>query len=392
MEKGVFVNQLVKSKIEQLDYWLLIPFAVLSAIGLVMVYSASSDVMAIKDVTPIYYFQRQIAFLIVGILAGIFIFFMNPKLLENAIIIQIGMIILIVMLMLLFVLGTATNGAISWLNLGSLGIQPSEFIKLILVLFLAKAFSKREAEVQPSFWQTVKVFIKPIIWSAVIFVLVFLQPDTGGAAILGMVTLVLFISCGFSYRYGIIAFLMTGGLAYGFIRLLPSINFTGSAQYKINRIIAFLQPFKLENGDGRQLVNSYYAINNGGFFGVGLGNSIQKRGYLPEPYTDFILSIITEELGVIGALIILSLLFILIARVFLIGIRAKETFHTLVCYGIGTILFMQVLFNVGGLLGLLPITGVTLPFISYGGSSLIMLTCAIAIVLNIDVAEKRLKI
>ena len=144
----------------------------------------------------------------------------------------------------------------------------------------------------------------------------------------------------------------------------------------------------MEQHGGAQLVNSYYAIHNGGLFGVGLGNSIQKRGYLPEPYTDFIFSIITEELGVIGAAVILALIFFLIWRIMMVGLKAKDSFNTLVCFGIATMIFIQTFFNVGAVLGLLPITGVTLPFISYGGSSLIVLTASIALVLNIAANER----
>ena len=137
------------------------------------------------------------------------------------------------------------------------------------------------------------------------------------------------------------------------------------------------------------MVNSYYAIHNGGLFGVGLGNSMQKRGYLPEPYTDFILSITAEELGVIGAIVIITLLFFLMWRIMEVGIHADSQFNALVCFGVVTMIFTETLFNVGAVLGLLPITGVTLPFISYGGSSMIVLTAALGLVLNISAAEKK---
>jgi cell division protein FtsW len=130
-----------------------------------------------------------------------------------------------------------------------------------------------------------------------------------------------------------------------------------------------------------------YAINHGGWFGVGLGNSTMKLGYLPEPYTDFILAIIAEELGIIGAIFVVGLLFFLIWRIILIGIRAKSVYHTLLMYGIATMIFVQTTFNVGAVVGVLPITGVTLPFISYGGSSLLVLSVAIGLVLNVSARE-----
>ena len=152
-----------------------------------------------------------------------------------------------------------------------------------------------------------------------------------------------------------------------------------------------LHPFELERKGGAQLVNSYYAIHNGGLLGVGLGNSMQKRGYLPEPYTDFILSITAEEVGVILTILLVGLLFYLMLEIMNVGIHAVSQFDALICFGVATIIFTEAFFNIGAVLGLLPITGVTLPFISYGGSSMIVLTAAIGLVLNVSANEKMLK-
>lgn len=161
--------------------------------------------------------------------------------------------------------------------------------------------------------------------------------------------------------------------------------------YQFRRLVAVMHPFAWKAREGNQIVNSFYAINHGGLFGVGLGNSTQKLGYLPEPYTDFILAIITEELGVIGALVVVGLIFFLILRILLIGIRSKNAYHSLIAYGIATMMFIQASFNIGAVLGVLPVTGVTLPFISYGGSSLLILAMAMGIMLNISAAETKLK-
>ena len=159
--------------------------------------------------------------------------------------------------------------------------------------------------------------------------------------------------------------------------------------YKLARLVAFIDPFGHANGSGQQLVNSYYALSNGGVFGVGLGNSIQKRGYLPEPNTDFIMAITGEELGLIGVVIIMLLLGIIVWRIIRIGIRSADSFNTLVCYGVATYFAVQAFINVGGVIGWLPITGVTFPFISYGGSSMFSLTLSLGIVLNISADERR---
>jgi cell division protein FtsW len=161
--------------------------------------------------------------------------------------------------------------------------------------------------------------------------------------------------------------------------------------YQFQRLMSFLHPFQLERKGGAQLVNSYYAIHNGGLFGVGLGNSMQKRGYLPEPYTDFILSITAEELGVVVTILLVGLLFYLMWEIMEVGINASSQFNALICFGVATILFTEALFNIGAVLGLLPITGVTLPFISYGGSSMIVLTAAVGLVLNVSANEKMLQ-
>ncbi len=159
--------------------------------------------------------------------------------------------------------------------------------------------------------------------------------------------------------------------------------------YQIQRFTAFYHPFKYSASVGRQLVNSYYAISNGGFFGLGLGNSIEKRGYLPEPYTDFILSVTTEELGFIGAAVLVILLLFIILRVYLIGIRSNNLYNRLFCFGVGTFMFVESFFNIGAVIGLLPITGVTFPFVSYGGSSMLVLSAALGMVMNISANQKR---
>jgi len=161
-----------------------------------------------------------------------------------------------------------------------------------------------------------------------------------------------------------------------------------SNSYQLRRFLGFLNPFKTASGAGTQLVNSYYAISNGGLTGVGIGNSLQKRGYLPEPNTDFIMSITAEELGLIGVLLIMGLLLVIVIRMIYIGVRSNNTFNILVCYGVAAYLTIQTFINIGGIVGLIPITGVTFPFMSYGGSSMMVLTLSLGLVLNISALEK----
>ncbi|MEG0474799.1 MAG: FtsW/RodA/SpoVE family cell cycle protein, partial [Carnobacterium sp.] len=158
--------------------------------------------------------------------------------------------------------------------------------------------------------------------------------------------------------------------------------------YQYDRFLAFWDPFEVSQSAGLQLVNSYYALSRGGLFGVGIGQSVQKTGYLPEPYTDFIISILGEELGLIGVLFVLGLFIFLVLRIYLVAIRTKDPFGSLLCIGIATMFLIQGSINLGGVLGLLPITGVTFPFISYGGSSTLVLTISIGLILNVSALNK----
>ncbi|MSD83251.1 cell division protein FtsW [Lactobacillus curvatus] len=388
-------KKIQKSKIQYLDYWLLLPYVILCAFGALMVYSASSDLMSIRGMQPDAYFTKQLVFIALGFILMMITYFLKLSVLKNRRFLKWMTFAVFGALIYLFFLSrfrpsAAVNGATAWIQLGPLTIQPSEFAKLLIVVYLANMLSRKENELADGLKNNFKLFFNPLILVAGIILLVFIQPDLGGASILAAVMVVMFLGTGMAYRYGFLLITAVTTTVVILFSILRHFNFsTNVNSYKFNRILSFLHPFELENMGGSQLVNSYYAINNGGWFGLGLGNSIQKRGYLPEPYTDFILSITTEELGVIGTLIIIGLLFALLARIFYLGIHATKMYHTLLCYGIGTIIFVQTLFNVGGLLGILPITGVTLPFISYGGSSMLVLAMALGIVLNISAQEKK---
>ena len=384
-----------KSKIQYLDYWLLLPYVILCAFGALMVYSASSDLMSIRGMKPDAYFTKQLVFIALGFVLMMITYFLKLSVLKNRTFLKAMTTVVFLALIYLLLLSrfrpsAAINGATAWIQLGPLTIQPSEFAKLLIVIYLANMLSRKENELADGFVDNLKLFFSPVVLVAGIILLVFIQPDLGGASILAAVMVVMFFGTGMSYWNGFSLITAVTTTVMILFSILRHFNFsTNVNSYKFNRILSFLHPFELENMGGSQLVNSYYAINNGGWFGLGLGNSIQKRGYLPEPYTDFILSITTEELGVIGTLVIIALLFALLARIFYLGIHATKMYHTLLCYGIGTIIFVQTLFNVGGLLGILPITGVTLPFISYGGSSMMVLAIALGIVLNISAQEKK---
>lgn len=393
----------MKKKLQRLDYWILIPYVVLVLIGIVMVYSASSGELLAYKQSPLSYAIRQAVFAGIGLLLVAFFYLTKINLWYSRRFVIFMLVFTLALLLLLqglriFKPSVAQNGAVGWINLGFFNVQPVEIAKLALVLYFAFIFGRKEMRLRKNSY--IQTLWPPIVVAFVFMFLTLLQPDTGGAAILGFIAAVMVFASGIPWivSLGVGGVLLAGlGLAVTFLGHLSSSSIVlkvlglGLHLYQFDRIRSFMHPFQLEQHGGAQLVNSYYAINNGGWFGAGLGNSIQKKGYLPEPYTDFILSITAEELGIIGASIILILIGLLIVRSFLIGMRSNNTYHMLICYGIGAMLFVQTLFNVGGLLGVLPITGVTLPFISYGGSSMLILSICIGLVLNISANEKKLR-
>nr|WP_256114313.1 putative peptidoglycan glycosyltransferase FtsW [Lactobacillus gasseri] len=373
----------------------MIPYLILSTIGVIMVYSASSDILLVNGFSPSVYMKRQIIYFVAAFLFfGIPCFALKLKIFKNRKFVMSYLGISFLMLFFLIVLKVishgkaAINGAVGWINLGFINIQPVEVAKLSLVLYLAFVLSRRDGKFVPGqIWHNL---FGPTVISFMMIGLVILEPDFGGSAILFMIVFVMYSVSGIPTKLAVywLIGLFIGIVLLMLVLLVWTPGFIKDS-YQFQRLLAFVHPFKLEKTGGAQLVNSYYAIHNGGLFGVGLGNSMQKRGYLPEPYTDFILSITAEELGVIGAIVIITLLFFLMWRIMEVGIHANSQFNALVCFGVVTMIFTETLFNVGAVLGLLPITGVTLPFISYGGSSMIVLTAALGLVLNISAAEKK---
>lgn len=386
----------MRKKLKYMDYSILIPYLILCLLGIIMVYSASSDILLVNGFKSTVYMSRQIMYFVAAfILFGIPTFGMKLQIFQSKKFVLSYLALSFVLLLFLVALKiishgqAAVNGAVGWINLGFINIQPVELAKLSLVLYLAYVLNRRDGKFIPGhIWENLS---GPTIISFIMIALVIVEPDFGGSAILFMIVFVMYSVSGIPTKLALrwLAALFIAVVALVFILLVWEPGFIKDS-YQFQRLLAFAHPFKLEKTGGAQLVNSYYAIHNGGIFGVGLGNSMQKRGYLPEPYTDFILSITAEELGVIGAIVVVGLLFFLMWRITEVGLRAHTQFNALVCFGVTTMIFTETLFNVGAVLGLLPITGVTLPFISYGGSSMIVLTAGLGIVLNIAANERKI--
>ncbi|GET18105.1 FtsW/RodA/SpoVE family cell cycle protein [Ligilactobacillus agilis] len=382
----------LKNKLKYFDLYLFIPYIVLSIIGIIMVYSASSINQAYSGLKSNYYLVRQIIFLFIGLIFFFVASHMNQRIWVRKINIAAFYVIVFLGLVVAVAFNKAINGAKGWINLGLFSIQPAEVCKLLMAIWLARYFAKieqrklRGIQIPSSSYGLLTLGILPF------FGLIFATPDLGSLVINGAIILVIILAANdWSLFQKLAAFF--GGLVlfYGIINSLKWWNpfKIFGLDYVYQRFIAYFDPFKVATSSGKQLVNSYYALSNGGLLGRGLGNSIQKRGYLPEPYTDFILSIIAEELGFIGVLVVLGLLLWLTLRIFLVGIRSTNTYNSLFCYGIGTFMFVETSLNVGAVCGLLPITGVTLPFVSYGGSSMLVLSVALGMVVNISVSQRR---
>lgn len=383
-------------KLRYLDYYLLVPYLLLCAIGVVMVYSASAywikNQYGWAETTVL---MRQLTYVLLGVLLAWFFYYFKLSVFRSPGWQKFMLGVLFIMLLYLTVLShldpaAAINGATAWIRIGPIQIQPTEFAKLGVIIYLAHMFASRQDQMAaPDF--SIMQLAQPVLMISLILILVWFQPDTGGAIIIAGITLVMLAASGISLKYGFgfaafIAAIL--GLGYYVINRLPLADLA-SKSYKLRRLIAAVHPFAMRKLEGNQVVNSLVAIAHGGLLGVGLGNSSQKLGYLPEPYTDFILAVITEELGLIGALVVIGLIFWLIMRIYFVGSKATRPFYALISYGIATMMMLQTIFNVGAVTGVLPVTGVTLPFISYGGSSMLVLSAGMGIMLNISAKEKQ---
>ena len=384
----------MRRKIKYLNYKIFVPYILLVVLGVILVYSSSSDILLQNGFKPSTYGVKQaiyaaVAFFIFGIpcFALKLEVFKSKKLVMWFLLISLVLLFFLVLMKIFKGSSAAVNGAVGWINLGFINLQPLEVAKLSLVLYLAYVLARRDGKlVKGQIWSNLA---HPALMTAIMMALVIVEPDLGGTAILFMIALVMFSVSGIPASLAIkwLLGIIVGVLLVVFLIIMWNPKFLQS-NYQFQRLMSFLHPFELERKGGAQLVNSYYAIHNGGLFGVGLGNSMQKRGYLPEPYTDFILSIAAEEIGVIGAILIIGLLFYLMWNIMEVGLHASSQYNALICFGIVTIIFTESFFNIGAVLGLLPITGVTLPFVSYGGSSMIVLTCCIGLVLNVYANER----
>lgn len=387
----------IQRKFRLSDWKLLIPYFILLGIGILMVYSSSSYFAMSQFNNSEYFLIRQFIFSILSVLVILIGSTVTKRLYTSKRF--IGISLLVIMLMLLYVLikGIAVNGASAWIDLGLFSVQPSELLKIMMVLYLATFLSNNEdkfACIQRSkntnvFKEIFKVGKKPVMVIAIFLFLVLIQPDMGGVIIIGAICVTMLLMSGLPFWMGLSAIAAVLAFYFAFIGL---VKWQGGLPlvpaYMMDRFTAFLDPFEDVRNSSFQLVNSFYALARGGLFGVGIGESVQKTGYLPESYTDFIIPIMAEELGLFRVLSVLATFFYMIFRMYRISLSIKDSFGQLVCIGMSTLFLVQGTINVGGAVGILPLTGVTFPFVSYGGSSLIVSSVALAIVNNIYINDR----
>ena len=387
-----------------LNYSILIPYLILSIIGLIVVYSTTSALAIQSGVSSIRMVRTQGLFFILSLLTIALIYKFSLNFLRNKKVLAFVIFIEVILLILSRFITDTVNGAHGWLTIpGGFSIQPAEYLKVILVWYLALIFSKRQDEIRDYDYQAlthnewIPRNLNDWRWLTLILIgIVVIMPDLGNATILALTVLIMITVSGVGYRWFTSLLALVVGASSIVLGSIWIIGVDRVAKipvfgYVAKRFSAFFNPFNDLSGAGHQLANSYYAMSNGGWFGLGLGNSIEKQGYLPEAHTDFVFAIVIEELGFVGASLILALLFFLILRIILVGIRAKNPFNSMMAIGIGGMILVQTFINIGGISGLIPSTGVTFPFLSQGGNSLWVLSVAIAFVLNIDASEKRAK-
>lgn len=353
------------------DKLLLFAAIMLAIFGIIMIYSASSIWADYKFADSFHYVKQQLLFFIVGLVLMLFIAKIDYTWYYKKTNLILGICIILLILVLIPGIGSIRNGSRSWFGIGPFGIQPSEFAKLGLIMFTAKYLTNSN-----KFLKDIKQGVIPIlIVLFFIFGLIMLQPDFGTGMIIVVSILAMMFIAGVNIKFF---------LGLGTIGIVGIVGLILIAPYRMDRIISFLNPWQDPLGTGFQIIQSLYAIGPGGLLGMGFLNSRQKHFYLPEPQTDFIFSIISEEFGVLGVIIVVALFALLLYRGIKITLRCQDSFGKYLAFGMIFQIIVQTVMNLMVVIGLIPVTGVTLPFLSYGGSSLLISMISMGILLNIS--------
>ncbi|TCO80174.1 cell division-specific peptidoglycan biosynthesis regulator FtsW [Plasticicumulans lactativorans] len=361
-----------------LDPWLVFPALLLLALGVLMVTSASMPIADRQAGQPFYFLYRQCAYVTLGVVLGYFAYHINTETWYQ----RGPMLLLVVMGLLVLVLvpgiGRRVNGSWRWIPLGIMNVQVSELAKLFAIVYVAGYLRRHGAELRTS----IVAMIRPLLVLGVLALLLLMEPDFGAAMVIIFVALGMVFLGGVNFwQFSAMQLLVVSGMAV----------LLWSSPYRRARLSSFLNPWEDPFNKGFQLTQSLIAIGRGEMSGVGIGASVQKLFYLPEAYTDFVFAIIAEELGLLGVLALIGLYTVVVVRAFQVGARAervRQPFAASLAYGIGLWIGFQALINMGVNMGVLPTKGLTLPFISFGGSSLVVMCVAYALLLRADVETR----
>jgi cell division protein FtsW len=371
-------GKMFKKMLKSYDYSLVISVVILSLFGLIMVYSASMATAVQRyGVSSDYFYQKQKLFLIFAAIIFVVMAIFPYKILTNTRFLVIMVFSSLGLLMILALFGHVAGGAQSWIRIGPLSIEPSEFIKLCVIIYLSAIYAKKQHYIN----EFNKGIVPPLIYLGLVCMLIASQPDFGTVEIILLFAAAMIISSGMNFKnIGKLA-LFAAIAAIPLVLVFHNKIFTAK---RMDRFSVLSDPFKYQQTSGYHLVNSYLALGTGGINGLGLGKGIEKLGYLPESHTDFIMAVIGEELGIWGVGFVILLLSYIVLRGFYTAMKCKDPFGSLLAIGISSMIGIQAFINLAGVSGLIALAGVPLPFVSYGGSSLIQLAIAMGILVNVS--------
>lgn len=345
---------------------------ILIIMGTVMIYSSSSIMALERFRDPQFFLKRHLLMLLLfGFPTMIFIVKVSYEWLQRIAYPAVMISILLLILVLIPPLGPQIGGARRWLRLGVFSIQVSELAKVAVVLFMARFLSRKYDFIK----DPKRGVVLPLTVVLAVTFLILREPDFGTAVIVGVISLVMLYIAGCRLRY--LVFI-------GIISIPFFVWLAVNKAYRFKRLTAFLDPWSNPHSTGFQIIQSFLSFGSGGTFGVGLGDGMQKLFFLPEPHTDFILAVVAEEAGFFGVTVVIILFGVLVYRGFVIALRAPDLFGMLLASGLTVLLALEAFINIAGVMGLVPVKGLALPFMSYGGSSLVMSMAAIGILLNIS--------
>jgi cell division protein FtsW len=365
------------NKFKKMDYTLITSLLLLSGFGLIMVYSASYTLGAMVYENGSHFFFRQLQWLLIGLFFSLAAFLIPYKVYGKLAPVLVLLSLILLMVVLIPGIGVERNNSQRWIVIGSFLFQPVEAVKLFMIIYFAYIFAKKQSYID----HFGKAVLPPLLVLAITFLLIMQQPDLGSSMLILLGCGIIVICSGAKSLH--VTLLGSGAL-------LAFAYFAYTSPYRLERLTSFLNVFEDPQGSGYQLVNSYVAIASGGVWGSGLGGSVQKLGFLPEAHTDFIMAVILEETGIFGLALIISLYVIIMFRGVSIAKGLDDMFPKLLAIGLTFQIIIQAVINLGAISGLLPITGVTLPFISYGGSSLLFTMISAGILVNLSAHQKRL--